>query len=273
MPTTRIDRTMAELKAKGERALVVYLTAGDPSIEETARVALALAEAGADILEIGMPFSDPVADGPTIQEACQRSLAAGTTPEGVFRLIERIRSESDVAIAIMTYVNLVHRKGYKAFAGRAARAGADGILVTDLPAKSGGEWLRECHAVDLNPIFLIAPTSSDETIRESAEAGGGFLYCVSRAGTTGARASLPPELPALVARVRALTSDPICVGFGIATPEHVRAVTAYADGAIVGSAMVDLVHRTPAETRVEAASAFCRALKEGTKSPLQLGEG
>lgn len=265
MPTTRVDQTMARLRERGESALVVYLTAGDPSADETVEIALGLAEAGVDILEIGMPFSDPVADGPTIQAACQRSLEAGATPETVFSIIERIRAESPIPIVIMTYVNLVHHKGYKAFAHRAASAGADGVLVTDLPVDAGREWLQECRALDLNPIFLVAPTSTEATIRRVAEAGGGFVYCVSRAGTTGAQAELPPDLPELVARVRAQTDVPVCVGFGIATPAHVASVVSCADGAIIGSAMIDCIQQAPSGCRASSAAAFCRALKEATR--------
>lgn len=265
MATTRIDKAMARLRERHEGALIVYLTAGDPSVEETVDIALALADAGADILEIGMPFSDPVADGPTIQAACQRALAGGTTPEKVFGIVERIRARSEVPIAIMTYANLVHRKGYRAFAQRSAAAGVDGLLVTDLPVPVAGEWLGECGAAGLDTIFLVAPTSTDATIRQSAEAGSGFLYCVSRAGTTGAQADLPPELPGLVARLRAQTSVPVCVGFGIATPDHVRAVTAHADGAIIGSAMIDCIRRAEPGDRVADAAAFCRSLKEATR--------
>lgn len=263
MAQTRIDRRFAELREQGGKALVVYLTAGDPSLEQTVEVALALAEAGVDVLEIGMPFSDPVADGPTIQAACHRALSSGVTPEGVFEAIERIRSRSEVPIVIMTYVSLVHRKGYEAFARRAREAGADGVLVTDLPVRAAETWLTACTAEGLAPIFLVAPTSTDETIRASAEACGGFLYCVSRAGTTGARTSLPEELPQMLRRIRAQTSMPVCVGFGISTTEHVRAVSALADGAIVGSAMVDRVAR--ATHPASEAAAFARELLAGAR--------
>jgi len=263
---TRIEPTFSRLRERGEGALVTYLATGDPSLDETVELVRALEDAGADVVELGMPFSDPVADGPTIQAACQRALAAGATPDAVFKTIARVRARSEVPIVIMTYVNLVHRPGYRAFAARAAEAGADAVLITDLPVGAADEWIAECEAADLDTVFLVAPTSRPETLRLAGRRASGFVYCVSRAGTTGARDSLPEELPEFLAQVRAATTRPLCVGFGISSDRQVAELLRHADGVVVGSALVDVVAAAPPGSRVQAARDFCRKLKQATKS-------
>ncbi len=264
MPATRLGDTFARLGEKNERALVVYLTAGYPSLDATVELAEGLVETGVDILEIGMPFSDPVADGPTIQAACQSALAGGATPGRVFETIGAIRERVAAPIVIMTYCNLVHSRGYGDFATRAAFSGADAVLVTDLPVAGAGSWLAASSEARLDAIFLVAPTSTDETIGEAARLGGGFLYCVSRLGTTGARDALPPDLEGLLGRIRARCALPVCVGFGISTPEHVRAVARMADGVVVGSAVLDRITQAGPARCVEEAARFCRELKAAT---------
>ena len=265
MARTRIGAVFSKLRERGEGALVTYLATGDPSLDETIELVRALENAGADIMELGMPFSDPVADGPTIQAACQRALAGGATPDAVFRTISRIRAHSEIPIVIMTYVNLVHRPGYRAFAARAAEAGADAVLVTDLPVDAADEWICECEAEDLDTVFLVAPTSRPETLRLAGSKASGFVYCVSRAGTTGARDSLPEGLPEFLAQARAATARPLCVGFGISSDRQVTELLRHADGVVVGSALVDVVANAPPGRCVQAASDFCRTLKQATK--------
>ncbi|MBD3174055.1 MAG: tryptophan synthase subunit alpha [Armatimonadia bacterium] len=262
---TRIADRFARLKEAGEGALITYVAAGDPSLDETVDIVLAMEDAGVDIVELGMPFSDPVADGPTIQAACQRAIAAGATPTAVLRTVERIRRRSEMPIVIMTYLNLIHHAGYKRFACDAADAGVDGMLISDLPVGAAHQWLRECRACDVDTVFLVAPTSGEDTLQKVGEATTGFVYCVSRAGTTGARSDLPEDLPDFVQRVRGHASHPVCVGFGISTPEQVRAVCRTADGAVIGSALIDRMSDAGPKGAAKAAGEFCAQLKAGTR--------
>jgi len=263
--STRIADRFAKLRQAGEGGLITYIAAGDPSPDATVDIVLALEDAGVDFVELGMPFSDPVADGPTIQAACQRAIAAGATPTSVLGAVERIRARSELPIVIMAYANLVHRMGYERFARAAAQAGVDGVIITDLPLEAAGTWIDACASEALATIFLAAPTSREETLRRVGASTTGFVYCVSRAGTTGARASIPEDLPEFLARVRAHTDRPVCVGFGISTPEQVAEVCRVADGAIIGSALIDRMAEAGPAGAARAAAEFCRALKAGAQ--------
>src|SRR6266571_1092703 len=200
--TTRIQRRFEELGRRGEMGLVAFLTAGDPSLEATESFVLALDVAGADIVELGVPFSDPVADGPAIQRSSERALRAGATLSGVLDLVASLRRKSDVPLVLFSYYNPVLQMGLERFAGRAADAGADGVLITDLTPEEAGDYRRIVQAHGLDTIFLAAPTSTDQRLARIAEASSGFLYVISRTGVTGARESLPEDLPALIRRVR-----------------------------------------------------------------------
>ena len=236
--STRISKRFAELRAAGELGLVAYITAGDPSFDATHQFVLALADAGADVIELGVPFSDPLADGPTIQRASERALRSGTTLTGVLDLVRRIRKSSEVPLVLFSYYNPILQMGLEKFAASAAHAGADGVLVTDLTPEESEECRRIMHAHRLDTIFLAAPTSSDERLKKISACSTGFLYIISRTGVTGAKDSLPDELPALLRRAHQFTDLPIAVGFGISLPGHVSVLGGLADAAVVGSALV-----------------------------------
>jgi tryptophan synthase alpha chain len=222
---------------------VAYLTAGDPTLEASEKIVLAAVEAGADVIELGMPFSDPVADGPTIQRASERALQSGTTLAGVLDLAHRIRARSDVPLVLFSYFNPILQMGLETFAQTAAGAGVDGVLATDLTPEESAEYRQILHAQGLDTIFLGAPTSTDARLTQIAECSTGFIYLISRTGVTGTRESLPAELPALVRRLRSLTKLPVAVGFGISLPDHVSVLGGIADAAVVGSALVAEVEK------------------------------
>ena len=234
----RISARFRRLAERGEIGLVAYVTAGDPSLEASEQIVLTAAEAGADVIELGVPFSDPVADGPTIQRASERALRAGTTLAGVIGLVRRLRKRTDVPLVLFSYYNPLLQMGIEKFAAEAAEAGADGVLATDLTPEEAGEYREIMRRYGLDTIFLVAPTSTHARIKQIAEVSGGFLYLISRTGVTGAREALPEELPELVRRVRKLTALPIAVGFGVSLPTHVSALGGIADAAVVGSAVV-----------------------------------
>jgi len=238
----RLDQTFARLRAANEAALVTFITAGDPGVESTAQLAASLAQAGADILELGIPYSDPLADGPSIQASSQRALDRGVTPDTVLEIVRAIRALSDVPVVLMTSYNLALQYGLERFARQFTEAGADGAILTDLPPEEAAPWKAAAEASGMATIFLVAPTSTPERIALIAKNTSGFVYCVSRTGVTGARTELSSELKELVARVRHATDKPICVGFGVSQPEHVRKVAEIADGAVIGSALVDFLH-------------------------------
>lgn len=260
---SRIDKRFEELAAHGRKALVTYLTAGDPNIDISEAILTTVSEAGADILEIGVPFSDPLADGPSIQAAAHRALDAGVRLPEVFGLVERLRSRIDTPIVLMTYFNPVQKFGMDRFAADAAHAGVDGVIMTDLPPEEAGDWKRIADTAGLSTIFLLAPTSTEKRIRRVADMATGFIYCVSRTGVTGVREEVPAELQALIHTIRQYTDKPVAVGFGISKPEHVKQVTQWADGAVVGSALIDLITRDGAEEELLAAvHKFVRELKQ-----------
>nr|HEV7955001.1 tryptophan synthase subunit alpha [Candidatus Acidoferrales bacterium] len=261
--TTRISRRFAELASSGDVGLIAYITAGDPSLDATCEIVLAAAEAGADIIELGVPFSDPLADGPTIQRASERSLRAGTTLAGVLDLVASIRRESQVPLVLFSYYNPVLQMGLENFAARASAAGADGALITDLTPEEAGDYRAALHAHGMDTIFLAAPTTTDERFALIAEATTGFLYLISRTGVTGAREAMPEDLPALVRRARHATKLPRAIGFGISLPGHVSILGGLADAAVVGSALVEEIERagSPAAA-ASAVAARIRLLKQ-----------
>ncbi len=241
--STRISRRFAELRASGELGIVAYITAGDPSLDATLQFVLALAEAGADVIELGVPFSDPLADGPTIQRASERALKSGTTLAGVIELARRIRQSSQVPTVLFSYYNPILQMGLETFARTASEAGADGVLATDLTPEESDDYRRILAAHHLDTVFLGAPTSTDERLAKIAAVSSGFLYLISRTGVTGAKDALPDDLPALVRRARAVTQLPIAVGFGISLPGHVSVLGGLADAAVVGSALVSEIEQ------------------------------
>lgn len=259
---TRLGETFARLRARGERALVAYLTAGDPSLDATRRLVLEAARRGADVIELGVPFSDPLADGPVIQRAGLRALARGTTLARVLETVATLRAETGVPIALFTYYNPVLAFGLKAFARTAADAGVDGVLVVDLPPEEAGPLATETEAAGLDLVHFVAPTSTPERVRLIARRSRGFIYLVSLTGVTGERRELPPDLAAQIRTLRAVTAMPVCVGFGVSLPEQVAAVGRLADGVIVGSAIVRLVEeRAGSASLVSDVGDFIAALK------------
>jgi len=242
-PSTRISRRFEDLRRAGELGLVAYITAGDPSLDATRRIVLAAAEAGADVVELGVPFSDPLADGPVIQRASERALKSGTTLTGVLHLVRDIRLQSQVPLVLFTYFNPVLQFGIDTFATRAQSAGADGALITDLPPEDSADYRAALRSRGLDTIFLAAPTTGDERMRRIASVSSGFLYVISRTGVTGEREGLADELPALLRRARSATALPLAVGFGISLPGHVSVLGGLADAAVVGSVLVAEVER------------------------------
>jgi tryptophan synthase alpha chain len=233
--------------------LVVYLTAGDPSIEATRAIAIAAIDAGADVIELGVPFSDPLADGPVIQRAMERALARGTRLKDVVALAAEIRAERPRAgLVIFSYLNPILRYGLHQFADDAAAAGVDGVLVTDLIVEEAGEYLAEMGRAGLEPIFLAAPTSPDARLEAIATHSKGFVYAISRVGITGKQQSMTADAAALVERIRRWTQLPIAVGFGISTSEHVAQVAEFADAAVIGSAIVELIEKSASGTGAPA---------------------
>ncbi len=238
-----MSRLAATFDALDRPALIPFLMAGDPDLQTSRRLLRAAASVG-DIVEIGIPFSDPIADGPTIQRAGQRALARGTTLQDVLALVRALRSDSAVPIVLLTYVNPVVQYGVEGFCSDVRAAGVDGIVVPDLPADEADMLIPPARIAGLDTIFLVAPTTSESRVRLAAERSRGFLYCVSLTGVTGARTQVPPDVEALVGRVKSLSALPVCVGFGVSTPEQAEAIGRLADGVIVGSALVDLVERS-----------------------------
>jgi tryptophan synthase alpha chain len=225
--------------------LVSYLTCGDPDLRTSRDVALAAIKAGANGLELGVPFSDPVADGPVIQRASERALRNYVSLEDVLKLAAEIRRESDAGLIIFTYLNPILRMGLEKFAATAANAGVDGALITDLPVEEADEYLKQMRKRNLATVFLAAPTSTDERLKRICEVSTGFVYAVSRTGVTGARKDLADDAKKLVQRLRKFTKLPIAVGFGISTPEHFASVGKFADAAVVGTAIVHTIEQNP----------------------------
>jgi tryptophan synthase alpha chain len=264
---TRIYERFRALREAGELGIVAYITAGDPSLDATLKFVLALDEAGTDIIELGVPFSDPLADGPTIQRASERALKSGTTLAGVLDLVRRIRQSSQVPLVLFSYYNPILQMSLEKFASSAETAGADGVLVTDLTPEESEDYRRILAAHHLDTIFLGAPTSTDERLAKIAGCSSGFLYLISRTGVTGAKDILPDDLPALLRRARAVTQLPLAVGFGISLPGHVSVLGRLADAAVVGSALVsEIENATKSGATPNAIDAATSALAEKVRA-------
>jgi tryptophan synthase alpha chain len=265
-PPSRLDATFAALRARRERALVAYFTAGDPSLALTRRLVVEAARRGAVVIELGIPFSDPLADGPVIQRATQRALAAGVTLPRVLELVREMRGEVSVPLVFLTYYNPILAFGLKAFCRTAVEAGIDGAIVADVPPEEAEPLRAEAAPAGLDVIHLVAPTSTPERMRKIARASRGFIYVVSLTGVTGERAALAPELSQQLRALRAITTKPVCVGFGISTPAQAAEVGRVADGVIVGSAIVRLVEQYGASPELlPRVGDFIAALKAGLK--------
>jgi tryptophan synthase alpha chain len=247
------------IRFKHRPGLVAYITCGDPDLDTSREVALAAIDAGADVIELGVPFSDPVADGPVIQRASERALEHGTNLAGVLDVAKKIRALSDAGLIIFSYLNPILQFGLDRFCVAAAEAGVDGALVTDLPIEEAGDYLKAMKAHKLAPVFLAAPTSTDERLRQIAKHSRGFVYAISRTGITGARQEVAGDAHSLVERLRTYTKLPIAVGFGVSTPEQFREVGSFADAAVVGSAIVQRVEQS-AGREVAAVSEFLSSL-------------
>ena len=249
---------------KKKPGIVAYLTAGDPDLATTRDIALAAIDNGADVIELGVPFSDPLADGPVIQRASERAVARGTRLVDVLGLVNELRlARPNCGLVLFSYLNPVVRMGMKSFCAAAKEAGADGVLLTDMIVEEAGEYLAEMQANDLSPVFLAAPTSPDKRLKAIGQASKGFVYAISRVGITGTQDSVASDAPRLVERLREFTQLPIAVGFGISNAAHVRAVGKFADAAIVGSALVALIEKTQAADAPKAVGAFIAGLQQG----------
>lgn len=260
---SRIGATFERLRDRGSLTLVGWQTIGYPTLGATERLVPALYEGGFDLFELGVPFSDPMADGATIQRSSQVALDNGTAPRHCFDAIRTLRREGCAfPLLFMAYYNSVLSMGPERFAGEAAEAGLDGLTVPDLPPEESDELLRPLEQAGIDLIFLVAPTSTEERLKTVAARASGFVYCVSLTGVTGARDHLPEELPDYLRRVRSVTDLPLAVGFGISRPEHVAALRGKADGAIVGSRIIDVMERTPPDEHSIALRAYAASLRE-----------
>jgi tryptophan synthase alpha chain len=262
---SRIAQAFAAARREKRAAFVAYLTAGDPGPGATVAMARALDRAGADVLELGVPFTDPIADGPVLQRAAARALAAGTSLTKVFEIARQIREETRLALVLFSYLNLIYRRGARKCAAEARRAGFDGVLVTDLPPEEARDFAREFRSAALDTVFLVSPTSPAARMSAAAALSSGFLYVVSRSGTTGARSDLPEDLRATVRRARrAAAGLPIAIGFGIATPQTARQAAGLADGVVVGSALVEAAERG-GRAREQVVERLARSLVEACR--------
>jgi tryptophan synthase alpha chain len=250
------------IEFKRRPGIVAYLTAGDPDLATTKDIALAAIDSGADVIELGVPFSDPLADGPVIQRASERAVARGVRLSDVLELAKELRAARPTAgLVLFSYLNPVVRMGMKSFCARAAEAGADGVLLTDMIVEEAGEYLEAMKENKLAPIFLAAPTSPDARLEAIAGVSQGFVYAISRVGITGTQQKVAGDALELVTRLRRFTKLPIAVGFGISNAEHVKAVSEFADAAIIGSALVALIEKTPAQAAAAAIGRFIAGLR------------
>ena len=269
----RIDRMFSRLRNRGETALIPFITTGDPDVASTEALVLEMEQQGADLIELGMPFSDPLADGPTIQAASNRALLNDINPEVLFNMVSRLRTKTEIPLVLMGYCNPLFQYGIDKFARDAADSGIDGTIIPDLPVDEAQEWNRATRAHNIDNIFLVAPNTPDSRLKKIVKASKGFVYYVSVTGITGARTALPPELSDGLRHVREITSKPVAVGFGISEPAQVKMLSGVADGIIVGSAIVRIIesHLERNETgyragegMVENVGEFVRSLKEAT---------
>jgi tryptophan synthase alpha chain len=262
----RIERRFSELRERGECALIPFLTAGDPNLPTTEALVLAMAEAGADLIEIGVPFSDPTAEGPTIQRSSERALSSGTTLRGVLKLIKNLRPKIEQPLVLMGYANVFLAMGERNFAAAAKEVGVDGVITVDLPPEEGELFLDSLIECEIDPILLASPTTSESRMAMLVEKTRGFLYYVSLTGVTGARKEIAAGLEEAVSKIRKISEIPVSVGFGISTPEQVAEIGRFADGAVVGSALVDLIEaaETPGPA-VASVSEFVAKLKRALR--------
>jgi len=261
-----IEKQFSTLQQRGEGALVVFVVAGHPVAQVSSDLLLAIADAGADVIELGIPFSDPLADGPVIQAASQRALQNDVTPSQVLDIAAGFRKVRDVPLVLMTCYNPIRQFGDEAFARRGAASGVNGVIVTDLPPEEADEWVAAARSNAIDTIFLLAPTTPADRVKKVVDLATGFVYCVSRMGVTGARTELPLDLKGLVGRIRSQTTKPIVVGFGVSRPEHVAEVCSLADGAVVGSAVVSLVDREQGSAGLlQEVARFVSELKSATR--------
>jgi tryptophan synthase alpha chain len=260
---SRISATFERLGQTGRGGLVTYTTAGDPDRDTSIEILVRIAQAGADLLEVGVPFSDPLADGPVIQRASERALAGGMTLAGVLEVVRHVRRQIETPIVLFTYANPVLRMDAGTFARSAGEAGVDGVLILDYPIEEADGLQRTLVDAGLDPIFLISPTTTDLRIRRSAELGRGFLYVISRLGVTGARDHLSDGTSTLLKRVRRQSGLPVAIGFGISRPEHVAEACRHADAAVVGSALVNIIAGSMPSDAAAKAGEFVQWLKSG----------
>lgn len=266
LSTSRIQEKFRQLHEARAKGLVIYLTAGDPSLEATGSLLEAAQNGGADIIELGIPFSDPLADGPVIQRASERALAGGTTLRKVLRMLPRWRKRLQTPLVLFSYYNPILQYGLENFAHDASEAGADGVLAVDLSPEEAASYVETMRKWNLDTIFLGAPTSTDERLQRVANASTGFLYLIARAGVTGERSKISESTRPLIERVRKMTQLPLAVGFGLSNPDHIRAVQELADAAVVGSAIVRTVEEHFSTEGAAAIERYVRWLKEGTGS-------
>ncbi len=263
----RIDARFAALRKEGQAAFIPYITAGDPTLDDTARYVLALERAGASVVELGVPFSDPLADGTVNQEAALRALKGHVSLRNILGMVKELRRDTEIPIVLFSYFNPVLAYGVEAFARDAAEAGVDGLLCVDLPLEETEAYGPILHSAGLATVFLIAPTSPDDRVKRIAEASSGFIYYVSRTGVTGAQESVETAVKGMVAAIRRHTDKPVAVGFGISTPEQAREVAAYADGVVVGSAIVRLIGELGGGAEAaEKVAAFAAELADGVRT-------
>ena len=268
---SRLDVIFDAIRASPDPGLVTFITAGDPDLDRSAEILRALNSAGSDVLEIGVPFSDPLADGPVIQRASERALQSGTTLSRTIAMVEQVRPKVEAGIVLFTYANPVVRMGQRVFLERAANAGVDGVLILDLPIEEAEEFHTTAKNVGVDPIFLLSPTTSDVRIKRAADLGQGFLYGISRLGVTGAQDTLSDGAEALVARIRRLTNMPIALGFGISRPEHVSEVGQWADAAVVGSGLVDVIARASSEGLLADVERYVKWLRGKSSGSMSVG--
>ena len=258
----RIAKRFARTQAEQRTGLVIYVTAGDPTLDFTVRLVPALAQAGADVIELGVPFSDPIADGPVIQRASERALQGGVTLGKILDAVREIRKKTEVPLIVFSYFNPILQMGLETFAGRSREVGADGALVTDLSPEEASEYCATMRRQNLDTIFLAAPTSTEERLKRMAECATGFLYLVSRTGVTGPREEISADVRPLVARARRATSLPLAVGFGISRREHVLELGGIAEAVVIGSAVVERIETSQGDQAISRASEFVKELRE-----------
>ena len=267
MKRTRVDRKFAELKKQGKKGFIAYLSAGDPNLEDTVDIVLRLEDAGVDVVELGLPFSDPLADGHVNQEAAARALEAGSTFDGVMECVAKIRERSEIPLIFYAYMNPLLARGFENAMFAAAQAGIDGFLLLDLPFEEAGPYRKALKENNLNAIQLVTPTSPEERIDKIVKRASGFVYCVSREGVTGVQDKLAEGAGALVDRIKAKTDCPVALGFGIGTPEQARDAAALSDAVVVGSAIVSRFHNNPhtPEGRADA-TAFVKKMVDAVNA-------